>query len=694
MKYTFFETESGKKIKTAQFNGYSIAERLLEDLMFQVTIQDDGTIKVWVKPEDDGYFQQFNTQKFLKEAKEYAEENDIFEDPISGEDCWFVRVEEEEKKPPMPKKLDAKRAATMPGIPKEIQDIIQKAGSVYGVGSGGGRMTVGIDDDGEFVVDTDLQEIKTEEKPKVLGKYTTKSTKFHDFIATIGNVNVLSKEATIDGKYFDSLNLEGIKFKMTLRDDNTFDFEEILTNYCEEDDIKRYVLMLEESSVGGYRDRSVIVDFKFIATHVVKEKEVQMESFLVCEPRKPYNDLLDFLEEEESKPLSEDDYDEKMKMLFGEDFSLEDEPPTPEIQPEAELTYSQQMIAAEFLEAKKEKREQHLKKMENLLNERKVAQNNYNLAQMKINECDTEIELLNSRIDSLEINEPFNGYFFFIPEAISDKCILDEEIKQLIYTKVAATRSVNPDAFIKLFDNYIYRIRIGLISEGNMVELTDFKNILPIIKNYTNWEGKIYTEGEKLLFEGKVEWSHLNNKFIRNGFKNEHTFEEFCNKQDEPQPYPEDSQEDVEEETYSIEETIQDFEENIGYPIGDEFIFGILYNPDGTTEDICGDVKVCIAITPKSYFDNEGCCYDDHINDILNHKFPTLNETRYLEEVCESDFILSKDGNTTMDINEAIEYLATSGLKFSTKYQDFLSSKDTILVKYLIACFDPTIILD
>ena len=40
MKFTHFETESGNKIKTAQFDGYSIAERTLEGLMFQVDIQD------------------------------------------------------------------------------------------------------------------------------------------------------------------------------------------------------------------------------------------------------------------------------------------------------------------------------------------------------------------------------------------------------------------------------------------------------------------------------------------------------------------------------------------------------------------------------------------------------------------------------------------------------------------------------
>ena len=38
MRFKHFETESGKTIKTAQFDGYSIGDRLLEGLMFQVDI--------------------------------------------------------------------------------------------------------------------------------------------------------------------------------------------------------------------------------------------------------------------------------------------------------------------------------------------------------------------------------------------------------------------------------------------------------------------------------------------------------------------------------------------------------------------------------------------------------------------------------------------------------------------------------
>ena len=89
-KFKHFETESGKNIMTAQFDGYSIAERMLEGLQFQITIQPDGALKAWVKPEDEDFFSDFNTTKFLKMAVEYAEGNDSFVDPVSGEECWLI----------------------------------------------------------------------------------------------------------------------------------------------------------------------------------------------------------------------------------------------------------------------------------------------------------------------------------------------------------------------------------------------------------------------------------------------------------------------------------------------------------------------------------------------------------------------------------------------------------------------------
>jgi deoxyadenosine/deoxycytidine kinase len=52
-KVKYFETEDGKLLKTAEFDGYNINDRTFEGLMFQVDVNEDGTLKVYVKTEDD-----------------------------------------------------------------------------------------------------------------------------------------------------------------------------------------------------------------------------------------------------------------------------------------------------------------------------------------------------------------------------------------------------------------------------------------------------------------------------------------------------------------------------------------------------------------------------------------------------------------------------------------------------------------
>ena len=89
-KVKHFETVSGKIVKTAEFDGYSIADRLLEGLMFQITVQEDGTLKASVKDKDKDYFSDFNQEKWLKIAVDYAYKNDIFYDPNTGEECCII----------------------------------------------------------------------------------------------------------------------------------------------------------------------------------------------------------------------------------------------------------------------------------------------------------------------------------------------------------------------------------------------------------------------------------------------------------------------------------------------------------------------------------------------------------------------------------------------------------------------------
>lgn len=55
-------------------DGYDIAERLLEGLLFKVTAKDGKVDKVELyQKQDEGYFEQFNKKMFLNAAAELAQ---------------------------------------------------------------------------------------------------------------------------------------------------------------------------------------------------------------------------------------------------------------------------------------------------------------------------------------------------------------------------------------------------------------------------------------------------------------------------------------------------------------------------------------------------------------------------------------------------------------------------------------------
>ena len=53
-------------------DGYHIADRLLEGVMFHVHFKDDSVISVDVDPQRKAYFSQFNEGLFLGRVRDYA----------------------------------------------------------------------------------------------------------------------------------------------------------------------------------------------------------------------------------------------------------------------------------------------------------------------------------------------------------------------------------------------------------------------------------------------------------------------------------------------------------------------------------------------------------------------------------------------------------------------------------------------
>lgn len=74
--------DKNKKVEPsnqAKFDGYAFGDRMLEGVMFVATIEEDKTLSVAIDPDSADYFSDLNEKKWLKEALNYALENDMFE---------------------------------------------------------------------------------------------------------------------------------------------------------------------------------------------------------------------------------------------------------------------------------------------------------------------------------------------------------------------------------------------------------------------------------------------------------------------------------------------------------------------------------------------------------------------------------------------------------------------------------------
>ena len=86
-KYFKFKVEPRKQ---AKLDGYSVGERLLEGMHFLLTINDDGRLSVETPQSAKDYMSKLNEERWLKQALDYAKDNDFFEGLDGLEDINLV----------------------------------------------------------------------------------------------------------------------------------------------------------------------------------------------------------------------------------------------------------------------------------------------------------------------------------------------------------------------------------------------------------------------------------------------------------------------------------------------------------------------------------------------------------------------------------------------------------------------------
>jgi uncharacterized protein (UPF0335 family) len=486
MKFKHFETESGKTIKTAQFDGYDVAGRLLEGMIFQVDIKDDGTMMVYVKPQYQDFFDQFNTEKWLKVAKEYAENSDLLVDPISGESCWAVSDE-------------VNTSVQNPGIvikTSTIDEILNSKES-----------------------ETSENEIDEVKEP-VIGKYKPKR-KFLNFVTGLkGRVRLLNNVAFMKGEQLSGM-LEGAIFKITICDEGTINFEEMDTNFSTPEMIQRFIDDIDSRDVTGYTQKFVVSGLEF------QDDDAKL-CYLEVEHKKPIDMLFSLFDEDKSQQITENgmsildalfssESDEELQReLEGEsdeEIKAELEKNTDPVETES---IAQRMMRESFEKMNAEKAQELKDRIEKTEKEIKKLQLDIKQAESKLNTSGDDLRILNTRLESLSPKDSSVGYDFFVSEENKTGIEPDENLVQVV-EKIAPLLKLNTPVVIDMLTKGYYTIKIQKQGEVENKQVLD-KEVYQKIQKI-DVTGKVTMAGPcEFEYRGDMTWHQLVDKMIRMGF--------------------------------------------------------------------------------------------------------------------------------------------------------------------------------
>ena len=539
-----------------------------------------------------------------------------------------------------------------------------------------------------------MTEVK--EKEIKIGKFKTKE-KLIEFIGFRGNVNFIANEATIESKYLSGLDLDNVVFKLTICDNGTVDFDEVDTNVTTEEQRQRLLDIIFEKTVVPYNKMMVIKDLPFKSVQKIKDNRIDL--YLSVDIPTPILKLASIFEEDTEVEVSDEQKSKLDDLLsfFGEEETTLETPENIEgvdeiasASDEEVKSESQKAMEESFKKMKEDKVVELKKRLEHQEEEMKKFLYEKSQAENKIETAKKEISVLESRIDSLQPIPDPNGYCFFVSERMNEKVTLDEQTAKIIYNKVSKIKSINADAFMKLFEQGEFQIRLGHKVDGQIVEFTDYENLSEDIKKYLI-KNNVTLRQEKnveqsadgssmLVYVGDLTWHDIVNKMIKGGFTQEPEFDKMCGSNSYFVGFGSPINEDVEKnkmenmikrfdefESEDIQEMKDEFEEANGYPMGDDFIFSILSVPAWEPDY----ADIAISITPKSYWDNEGFQYDQHLGDLV--KLPS-----YFEEVEEGSFVYQIQNNSKNPVEDCISDLVSHGIKFNSGYQNFMEQQSQI----------------
>ncbi len=381
-------------------------------------------------------------------------------------------------------------------------------------------------------INNDLPEETAVEKVPVIGQYSLPGV--IGFSTLHGVVRVNAEDAYIEGKHFSGM-MDHLVFKLTIRDNETVDFEEMETSETTAEDRGRLLEKFTDSEpivgkLGGMYNPD---EFTFISTVESKLAQKQVPLYLLTKFKTSADRLGDIAYEDnvvvdESAKQSVKDFLNSLD-LTDEDLPgvtpKEEETPVVEVPLVDEEINDLKVSKEELIEKGIIERDElgnallesneHVKKELNGRIARKEKELEENAKRKeKIAEELTELQNRVKNIDKVAVS---NGMLFCVSEEIQDEnpdYIFEKDVIAAIENKLKKIPNINSEAFIALFKAGKYIITLG-DSDGNFLK-EDAQITLP---------KDVRLEKGKIIYAGEKQWHDIVEEMLELGYGQDADFD-------------------------------------------------------------------------------------------------------------------------------------------------------------------------
>lgn len=371
-------------------------------------------------------------------------------------------------------------------------------------------------------------------KQPVIGEFKPKR-KFLSFVSAVSGkkIRLIRETAFIAGGKLSGM-LERAKFKITICDEGTINFEEVEgTNLSDTAMRQRLINEIDSTDVSGYAQKFIVAGLEF-------EDQDGLRCFLEVEYVKPYDKLMNLFEEEKQKEetteLSEKGLNFLDMLLSGETIENQDE--TPVVEEVIEEVVVEKPIALTYME------EQFNKMNEDKINELKerigkteddIRKYNADIkhAEMNVDKSSEALSILETRLETLVPNATSNGYVFLVSDEQKSEIGLNDSDTELV-GRISDLMKLKKDVLIKHLTESFYKISIAkkdnLLDEKDKKSFSNLLQSIDLFGKFTNPQFRKLENYEIGEFEyrGKLNWHQLTAKMLKKGFEQEPEFDKIA----------------------------------------------------------------------------------------------------------------------------------------------------------------------